>query len=295
LNERADIRRLLSDGDVWRVGVALSAAAESEIDAAAREILDGALDVHEIVDVVSDLAFPPEPPILGGERQRLLAVEAMGLLAARLAGHLSADHWRNLTPALSAFVRSTSPYRVQQAAVSVLAIVARGELGETRGFWVESLAADDSAQAASALRALSESRAPVEKVLEIVETVVLDSRKAVCEALTVRTLPPLARRDARAVFERLWRWAGRHEEMARWNVARALATEVGGMLVEDAVDILAVLAADERDMVWRAAAEALAEVAQRNPGFVLPQLAKWREDIHRMRAAEMALRILAKR
>jgi len=94
---------------------------------------------------------------------------------------------------------------------------------------------------------------------------------------------------------RLRRWSARGGEMERWSVARSLGTAMGAMYVQEALEILAVLAADERPMVWHAASAALAEIAQRNPRLVLPELARWRDDPARFRAANRAFEILAKR
>ncbi len=288
--------RALVEGRVWKAARALIGADEALL----REVADAAgnalSDRREVLDLACELAFAPPPPPQGIDpRTRLLSLEIMGLLSAYVALAVGKEGWREIAPCLASLSGAESPFRVREAAVVALTVIATDVFEESRSFWQESLTSADSARAGAAVRALGASGAPVLRVLDLFDAVIFDTRKAVRESIAQRALEDLARRDAHAVYERLRRWIATRDEIARWTVARALQTALGGMYVEDALEILGVLAGDERPMVWHAAAGALAEVAQRNPRRVLPEIARWRDDPERFRTANRAFEVLAKR
>jgi len=285
----------LVDGEIWGAAEALTGAGEGRIREVADAVVDAISDRREILDLVAELAFPPPAPPGTDARTRLLCGEIMGLLAAAMALQIAEDNWRELSSALAALSAAESPFRVQEAVIAVLSRVATAAFEESRAFWEESLLEADAARAGAAIRALGASGAPVLRVLDLFETVIRDTRKLIRENIAARALPELARRDPQAVYQRLRTWCATGDEIARWSVARALQTTLGGMYIDDALDILGILAADERPMVWHAAAAALVEIAQRNPRRVLPEIARWRDDPQRLRAANRAFEILAKR
>lgn len=290
-----EIVRALVDGETWTAASALVGADEGRLREVALAATAEISDRREVLDLVAELAFPPGAPPGTDARTRLLCTEIMGLLSASMALEVAAENWRELAAPLAALSAGESPFRVQEATVAVLSVVATAAFEESRPFWEESLLDADSARSGTAIRALGASGAPVLRVLDLFEMVICDTRKLVRENIAARALPDLARRDAGAVYERMRRWCATGDEMACWNVARALQSALGGMYMEDALGILGVLAADERPMVWHAAAAGLFEVAQRDPRRVLPEIARWRDDPERFRCANRAFEMLAKR
>jgi hypothetical protein len=285
----------LREGDFWHAAAALAGATESRIAEIARDLSVRLDDMRERLDLLADLCDLPPAPAGMDAAARLRAMEAMGLLSAYLALETSQAQWRELTPTIAALAGGRALFRVREVSVKVLARIAGSAFRESRSFWQESLASPDPALAATTIRALAVSGAPPLAVLELFDFVVDDPRRAVRESLALASLPALGRRDARAVYVRLRRWSAAGGEIARWNVAHALGTTLGGMYIGEALEILMVLAADERPMVWRAAASALVQIAQRNPRLVLPEIARWRDDPKRFRCANLALETLARR
>ncbi len=295
MGELEEIVDALAAGDLWAGAQMLSLEFPDRIDQAAALLAARVSDRRELVDIVAELASPPDPPRALSTREALCCREAMGILAARLALEIAAENWGTLAASLAEMAGEASSFRVREAGMAVLERIASLAFDESVSFWQESMAARDSSLAATAIRALAVSEAPVLKVLDLFEAVVEDARKAVRESLAREALPELGRRDCEAVYIRLRRWSNVGGEIARWNVAHALGTVFGGMRIEETLEILGVLAADERPMVWRAVAGALVQVAQRNPRLVLPEIARWRDDPKRFRAANLALRALAAR
>lgn len=294
--ERLDeVIRALEEGRFWEAGAALAADRDADYALLARTIAEAVADKLELLDLVEDLAFPPPPPPGADKRARLVCAEAMRLLAVGLARGLAETNWQDLVHIVKAISGPENSYRVQEALVGLLEAVATTSFAEARSFLVDCLEEGAGELAAATARALALSSVPVGKVLELLEVAVHDSRTAVRNAMSRQAVGDLARRDAQAVLTRLREWATSDSEITRWNVAKALSTSAGGASVERAIDILEIFAADTRPMVWRAAAEALAQAAQRRPAYVLPILARWREDPKRWRCAELALEHLARR
>jgi len=90
----------------------------------------------------------------------------------------------------------------------------------------------------------------------------------------------------------LRRWADDPREEVRWNVAMAFRSFGAARHLEEALEILGQLTADERRFVWRAAASALRYLGRRQPEAVRPVLEGWLQDERRAQAAEVALRYI---
>ena len=288
----SELARLVTDGRVVEAAPALAALAEADIALVAGQISQ-ALPGAEAIDVINSLVGAA-PPVPLDHRARLLCLEAMRHLAAHLAVESVDDDWEDLLVSILPLAGEVS-FRVRESLVPVIARVASRFFKESRGFWAESLLEQEFPLAGLVLRGLAASTAPVPAVLDLFSTVISDIRRDVRHNLGPRAIPELGRRDPRTVYARLKEWADLPDEIVRWNVAKALATPLGGIYPEDAASILEALAADERAAVWRAAAEAAAQLAQRRPAFVLPILARWRTERARMRCALLALDTLAKR
>ncbi len=287
------ITGFLAEGRVWEAGGALVGASERDIERAGGAFAEASGDTREVLDCIGDLVLPGEVPAGMDRRERLCREEAMRLVAAELALGLVEMNWRDFAGEVRALATGENSYRVREASVRVLTAIATCSFEESRGFFEEMLLDEEAFVVEAAMRALAASEAPVASVLELCEGLVGDMRKAVRNVFGPRILAELGRRDPQMVYMRLTEWAGRNDEMVRFNVAEALRTVLGGRYVEQSMEILGALAADERPMVWRAAADALVEVAQRNPAFVLPILGRWREDVKRFKCAEIVLKRLA--
>lgn len=288
----SELARLVTEGHVLEAAPALASLAETDLALIAAEI-SRALPGAEAVDAINSLVGAA-PPVPLDHRAQLVCLESMRHLAAHLALESVDDDWEDLLCAILPLAGDLS-FRVRESLVPVIARVASRFFKESRGFWAESLLEQEFPLAGLVLRGLAASTAPVPAVLELFSTVISDIRRDVRHNLGPRAIPELGRRDPGAVYARLREWAAMLDEIVRWNVAKALATTLGGAYTEDAVSILETLAADERPSVWRAAADAAAQLAQRRPAFVLPILARWRAERARMRCALLALDTLAKR
>jgi hypothetical protein len=84
-------------------------------------------------------------------------------------------------------------------------------------------------------------------------------------------------------------------EEVRWNVAMAFRSFGGTRHMEEALEMLEMLAADERRFVWRATASALHYLGRRKPEIVRPVVEGWLQDERRVRAAETALHYMTNR
>lgn len=87
-------------------------------------------------------------------------------------------------------------------------------------------------------------------------------------------------------------WSQHDDEQARWNVAMALSAAEAAHHLKDALEILAVLAQDERHYVWRAVAAALKSLGRRQGEAVRPVIRGWLDDARRARPAAVALRLI---
>jgi len=284
---------LLCEGEHWRAAEFLVKLGEAEHRALAERLFEEA-GRDTLGDILSSLLEAPDVAGWTMQRERLLRLEGMRMLAAALAHAAVEEEWRDLVQAVKALA-SDSSLRVRESAVRLIARIASGQFGETVPFWQECLASGDGLLAAAVLRGLAASSAPVSEVLRLFSTMMSDIRKDVRHNLGPRAIPELGRREPQAVFSRLREWAHEPCEITRWNVAQALVTPFGGVYAEDAIAILADFALDERPAVWRAAAAAIVQIAQRRPAYVLPMLKRWREEPLRRRCAELALTTLVRR
>jgi len=293
--ELDEIAALLEEGRVWEAALEVVRGRGVELGELAEAVQARVGDVPGMLDLLEELVAPPRPPGELSKREQLLAWEAMRRLVVRLSHGLLEDGWREVLGFLSELAGPESTYRVREELAGLLAAMATRSFREGREVWAEMVASEQPPVAAVALRGLALSQVPAPRVLDLFEAALADSRMEVRRALGPEALRDLGRRDPDAVYKRLRQWASHHSEIARWNIGEALSTVLGGFYVERAMEILEILAADERAMVWKAAARALSRVAQRRPSFVYPVLAKWREDPKRFRCAELALRTLARR
>jgi hypothetical protein len=90
-------------------------------------------------------------------------------------------------------------------------------------------------------------------------------------------------------LERFQRWLPSEDEVVRWNLAMALAAGVALSQWETALEVLRVLAADQRRFVWGAASAALGNMV-RHCAEVRPILRHWMRDPQLRVAVTFALR-----
>jgi 3-methyladenine DNA glycosylase AlkC len=132
-----------------------------------------------------------------------------------------------------------------------------------------------------------------EFLLDLVEPLLADRQQYVRKNLGPYAIGDgLLRCHPRPTLARLYRWADDPREEVRWNVAMAFRSFGGTRNLQDALEILRQLAADERRFVWRAAASALHYLGKRHPKVVRPLVESWLQDEKRARAAEVALRYI---
>ena len=90
------------------------------------------------------------------------------------------------------------------------------------------------------------------------------------------------------------KWLRKHarskNEFARWNVAMVWSAVGGRKYAEQGMELLTVLAADERRFVWRAVASATAKLGKARPEVVKPIVKLWRADPRRRQVAEVVSR-----
>jgi hypothetical protein len=294
-NDETDvIAALVTDGRLTDAALRLCALGEGLRQEVAGALCAAAASPDECLTLVDDLIAASGTVQAGDASTRLAADDALKHLAALVATRALVEDWESLVPVIHSLSTNAS-YRVTEALVRLIAQTASKDFAAGRSFWQESITDDTPELAACVIRGLALSDASASDVLDLFTTVIADLRKEVRHSLGPRAIPDLGRREPQVVYSRLKDWAGRPEELARWNVAKALATPLGGAYIEGAMEILEYLAADERPSVWKAAAEAVAAVAQRRPAYVLPILSRWRSERSRLRCAELALQILSKR
>jgi 3-methyladenine DNA glycosylase AlkC len=130
-------------------------------------------------------------------------------------------------------------------------------------------------------------------LLDLVEPLLADREEYVRKNLGPYAIGDgLLRCHPQPTLARLRRWAGDPREEVRWNVAMAFRSFGGTRHLQEALEILSDLSADERRFVWRAAASALHYLGKRQPEVVRPLVESWLEDEQRTRAAEVALRYI---
>jgi 3-methyladenine DNA glycosylase AlkC len=131
-------------------------------------------------------------------------------------------------------------------------------------------------------------------LLDLVEPLLADREEYVRKNLGPYAIGDgLLRCHPQPTLVRLRRWADDGREEVRWNVAMAFHSFGGTRHVEEALEVLGILAADERRFVWRAAASALHYLGRRRPEIVRPVVEGWLQDERRVRAAETALHHMA--
>ena len=178
-------------------------------------------------------------------------------------GSLLTAHFDDLYPILRSWARHPSA-NVRRG----VAIAARQAGNERREDWAEAL-------------------------LNLVEPLLADREEYVRKNLGPYAIGDgLLRCYPRPTLARLRRWADDPREEVRWNVAMAFRSFGGTRHLQEALEILAQLAADERRFVWRAAASALHYLGRRQPEAVRPVLEGWLQDEQRAQAAEVALRYI---
>jgi 3-methyladenine DNA glycosylase AlkC len=181
-------------------------------------------------------------------------------------GSLLATHFDAFYPVLQAWVEHPSP-NVRRGVV----LAARKAANEKRVEWVDPL-------------------------LDLVEPLLADRAEYVRKNLGPYAIGDgLLRCHPAPTLARLRRWAGDPREEVRWNVAMAFRSYGGARHLQEALEVLEQLAADERRYVWRAVAAALHYLGRRQPEAVRPLVEGWLQDERRVRAAETALQYMAGR
>jgi 3-methyladenine DNA glycosylase AlkC len=179
-------------------------------------------------------------------------------------GSLLVAHFDALYPILQSWARHPST-NVRRS----VAIAARKAANERREEWTEAL-------------------------LDLVEPLLADRAQYVRKNLGPYAIGDgLLRCYPQPTLARLRRWADDTREEVRWNVAMAFRSFGGTRNLQEALEILDQLAADERRFVWRAAASALHYLGKRHPEAVRPVLESWLQDERRKRTAEVALRYIS--
>lgn len=292
--ESQDIIELLLEGNAVEAAGLLAGLEVDEYARLARLVADRARESGRIPEIIDMLLAEPSFPVGTSEAARLQRREGMRILAAETAIAADCLEWQDLVRVARVLAADTT-YRVQEAAVRLVSRVASEAFSETLSSWREFLLDSEAALGVCVLRGVAESQASVSGALELFSSVRSDLRRDIRRNLGPRALPQLGRREPRAVYEALRNWSSEEDEIARWNVAEALSTPLGGIYVEEAMEILEILAIDERPSVWQAAARAIIVLAQRRPAFVLPILARWRGDFLHRSCAQMALEALVRR
>jgi 3-methyladenine DNA glycosylase AlkC len=132
-----------------------------------------------------------------------------------------------------------------------------------------------------------------EALLSLLEPLLADRQEYVRKNLGPYAIGDgLLRCHPQPTLTRLRRWADDPREEVRWNVAMAFRSFGGARNLQEALEILGQLAADERRFVWRATASALQYLGRRQPEVVRPVLEGWLQDEQRAQAAEVALRYI---
>jgi 3-methyladenine DNA glycosylase AlkC len=92
------------------------------------------------------------------------------------------------------------------------------------------------------------------------------------------------------------KWLHQHarskNEFARWNVAMVWSAVGGRKYAAAGMELLTILAADERRFVWRAVASATAKLGKARPEIVKPIVKQWYADPQRRQVAEVVSRYL---
>ncbi|MFC1571979.1 HEAT repeat domain-containing protein [Candidatus Eisenbacteria bacterium] len=93
-----------------------------------------------------------------------------------------------------------------------------------------------------------------------------------------------------ATLVRFQEWLKSEDEVVRWNLAMGLAAAVAVSEWKAALEVLRVLAADQRRFVWGAASAALGNLANHRSREVGPVLRRWMRDPQLRVAVSSALR-----
>ena len=169
------------------------------------------------------------------------------------------------------------------------------DLYQTFQAWAEHPSANVRRGVAIAVRQASNGRKEewVEGLLDVVELLLADREQYVRKNLGPYAVGDgLLRCHPQPTLTRLRRWANDPREEVRWNVAMAFRSFGGSRHLQEALEMLGQLAADERRFVWRAAVSTLHYLGKRHLEIVRPVVEDWLEDERRARAAEVALRYI---
>jgi 3-methyladenine DNA glycosylase AlkD len=221
--------------------------------------------------------------------------------ARAIAAHLIRHHWPAQPDQVQARLlrlADDEDWWVRESAHSTMGslLVAHfDDLYQTFRTWTEHSSANVRRGVAIAVRQASNERkeAWAEALLDLVEPLLTDREQYVRKNLGPYAVGDgLLRCHPQPTLARLRRWADDPREEVRWNVAMAFRSFGGSRHVQEALEILEQLAADERRFVWRAAASALHYLGKRHLEIVRPIVEDWLEDERRARAAEVALRYM---
>jgi len=222
-------------------------------------------------------------------------------VARAIAAHLIRHHWPLRPDKVQAQVlrlADDEDWWVRESTHSTMGslLVAHfDDLYQTFQTWTEHPSANVRRGVAIAVRQASNERKEewVEALLELVEPLLADREQYVRKNLGPYAIGDgLLRRHPQPTLARFRRWANDPREEVRWNVAMAFRSFGGARHLQEALEILGQLAADERRFVWRAAASALHYLGKRHMKVVRPIVEDWLEDEQRARAAEVALRYM---
>jgi len=101
--------------------------------------------------------------------------------------------------------------------------------------------------------------------LELLEPLLRDRDPYVRRNLGPFVLSRLCNKAPELAFENLREWMWDEDEVVRWNVVSCLGGWYGVNHPEEALQLLKILAGDERRLVWRAAAASLVKLLRRYP------------------------------
>jgi 3-methyladenine DNA glycosylase AlkD len=222
-------------------------------------------------------------------------------VARAIAAHLIRHHWPAQPDQVQARLlrlADDEDWWVRESAhgtMGSLLVAHFDDLYQTFQTWTEHPSASVRRGVAIAVRQASNERkeAWAEALLDLVELLLTDREQYVRKNLGPYAVGDgLLRCHPQPTLARLRRWADDSREEVRWNVAMAFRSFGGSRHLQDALEILGQLAADERRFVWRAAASALHYLGKRHVEIVRPIVEDWLEDERRARAAKVALRYM---
>lgn len=126
----------------------------------------------------------------------------------------------------------------------------------------------------------------VGNALELLQPLLRDRTPYVRRNLGPFVLSRLCNKVPELALEKLREWMQEEDEVVRWNVASCLGGWYGVNHPEEALQLLKVLASDERRLVWRAAAASLVKLLRRYP--------EKRREVLSWEGCDRALEVVAK-